>query len=164
MAPLQQLSSANGPRHSPDRRPSSDRFIPSRLAMDLSISSMEVERGAVADQPPHELNASPAKEEYKRRLASNLFAGDPDNNRVLAFNSPPRKKKADADTLRTIYTANRMRTSAPRRSGRLIPQAPERILDAPDLLDDYYLNLLDWNADNILGARPSRARACRLLR
>ena len=29
-----------------------------------------------------------------------------------------------------------------------MPQAPERILDAPDLTDDYYLNLLDWSSTN----------------
>ena len=34
---------------------------------------------------------------------------------------------------------------------RHIPQAPERILDAPELLDDYYLNLLDWSSTNVLG-------------
>jgi cell division cycle protein 20 (cofactor of APC complex) len=33
---------------------------------------------------------------------------------------------------------------------RHIPSAPERILDAPDLLDDYYLNLVDWGSSNIL--------------
>jgi cell division cycle protein 20 (cofactor of APC complex) len=33
---------------------------------------------------------------------------------------------------------------------RHIPQAAERTLDAPDLLDDYYLNLLDWSVNNIL--------------
>jgi cell division cycle protein 20 (cofactor of APC complex) len=27
---------------------------------------------------------------------------------------------------------------------------PERILDAPNLIDDYYLNLLDWSNTNIL--------------
>ena len=29
--------------------------------------------------------------------------------------------------------------------GRQISALPERILDAPDLVDDYYLNLLDWS-------------------
>ena len=33
---------------------------------------------------------------------------------------------------------------------RFIPHFPDKILDAPDLVDDYYLNLLDWNQDNIL--------------
>lgn len=36
------------------------------------------------------------------------------------------------------------------KSLRYIPQFPEKILDAPDLVDDYYLNLLDWSQDNIL--------------
>jgi cell division cycle protein 20 (cofactor of APC complex) len=31
---------------------------------------------------------------------------------------------------------------------RAIPQTAERVLDAPDLLDDYYLNLLDWSSLN----------------
>ena len=33
---------------------------------------------------------------------------------------------------------------------RYIAQAPERILDAPELLDDFYLNLLDWSERNIV--------------
>jgi hypothetical protein len=31
-----------------------------------------------------------------------------------------------------------------RKPHRHIPALPERVLDAPELLDDYYLNLLDW--------------------
>ena len=33
---------------------------------------------------------------------------------------------------------------------RKIPRIPYRILDAPDLQDDFYLNLLDWSSQNIL--------------
>lgn len=29
-------------------------------------------------------------------------------------------------------------------------QTSERTLDAPDLVDDYYLNLLDWGSSNVL--------------
>lgn len=29
-------------------------------------------------------------------------------------------------------------------------QTSERTLDAPDLVDDYYLNLLDWGSGNVL--------------
>ena len=29
-------------------------------------------------------------------------------------------------------------------------QTSERTLDAPDLVDDYYLNLLDWGSCNVL--------------
>ncbi len=33
---------------------------------------------------------------------------------------------------------------------RSFPEKPEKILDAPEIKDDYYLNLLDWGANNIL--------------
>lgn len=33
---------------------------------------------------------------------------------------------------------------------RHIPQTQDRILDAPDLVDDYYLNLLDWSCNNVV--------------
>lgn len=42
------------------------------------------------------------------------------------------------------------RAGTPRASTRLVPQAAERILDAPDLVDDYYLNLLDWSCGNVV--------------
>jgi hypothetical protein len=34
--------------------------------------------------------------------------------------------------------------------GRRIPKAPSRILDAPELVDDYYLNLVSWGSNNVL--------------
>ena len=61
----------------------------------------------------------------------------------------------------------RLRPSAARRSaysqysavdafiGAGISHTPEKILDAPDLLDDYYLNLLDWSS-----ACVSSLRSC----
>ena len=39
---------------------------------------------------------------------------------------------------------------------RHIASAPERILDAPDIVDDYYLNLLDWGANNMLAVALGR--------
>lgn len=37
-----------------------------------------------------------------------------------------------------------------RKAFRHVPSVPSKVLDAPEMLDDYYLNLLDWNASNIL--------------
>lgn len=33
---------------------------------------------------------------------------------------------------------------------RKIPKAPFKVLDAPELQDDFYLNLLDWSSLNLL--------------
>ena len=52
-----------------------DRFIPNRSAMDLNVSHFELTRDA--DHENTDVNASPAKEEYKKKLAANLFDGAP---------------------------------------------------------------------------------------
>ena len=142
-----------------------DRFIPARGAMDLTLSAYEVEKGAGASsQREQEVNASPAKEEYKKRLACELFGVQSPSNRVLAFGARPQQGRdqlgerpsssathgGDGESLRMLYTLNRCSVKRASWTGRTIPQSPERILDAPELLDDYYLNLLDWNAENIL--------------
>ena len=47
----------------------------------------------------------------------------------------------------SLYNANNG-PRVNRKAFRHVPQAPERILDAPDMMDDYYLNLLDWGSSN----------------
>eukprot|EP00873_Tetraselmis_striata_P009134 jgi/Tetstr1/429398/TSEL_019310.t1 len=39
---------------------------------------------------------------------------------------------------------------SPRRTVRKIARAPFKVLDAPCLQDDFYLNLVDWSAQNVL--------------
>jgi len=39
---------------------------------------------------------------------------------------------------------------SPRRPSRKISATPFKVLDAPDLQDDFYLNLLDWSSQNML--------------
>lgn len=40
--------------------------------------------------------------------------------------------------------------SVAKKVGRKIPTTPSRILDAPELVDDYYLNLVSWGSNNVL--------------
>ena len=47
-----------------------------------------------------------------------------------------------------MYTANAGAGVKSKKAFRHIPSAPERILDAPELIDDYYLNLIDWGSTN----------------
>jgi cell division cycle 20-like protein 1 (cofactor of APC complex) len=39
---------------------------------------------------------------------------------------------------------------SPKKTFRHISELPYKVLDAPDLQDDFYLNLLDWSSTNIL--------------
>ncbi|CBF88730.1 hypothetical protein AN0814.2 [Aspergillus nidulans FGSC A4] len=70
------------------------------------------------------------------------------NTRILAFKPPPPESSKPID-LRAQY--NRPLKSTKSNSAqfrRRVQTAPERVLDAPGLLDDYYLNLLDWSSGN----------------
>jgi len=40
--------------------------------------------------------------------------------------------------------------SAPYKQQRKIAKVPFKVLDAPALQDDFYLNLVDWSSDNVL--------------
>ncbi|KAK9380853.1 quinon protein alcohol dehydrogenase-like superfamily [Kockiozyma suomiensis] len=46
---------------------------------------------------------------------------------------------------------------SPRKQLRSISKVPFRVLDAPELADDFYLNLVDWSSSNILGVGLSRS-------
>ena len=83
---------------------------------------------------------------YESSLAS--ACGVSLNTRILAFKPAPPESSKPID-LRSQY--NRPLKSAQAVSAQLrrrVATAPERVLDAPGLLDDYYLNLLDWSSGN----------------
>jgi len=83
---------------------------------------------------------------YESTLAS--ACGISTNQRILAFKPAPPESSKPID-LRSQY--NRPLKQAATQSAqfrRRIQTAPERVLDAPGLVDDYYLNLLDWSSGN----------------
>ena len=90
-----------------------------------------------------------AQEAYKKRLAENLLQHDA-SSKILAFKSKaPAPPEGFESGMRQLYSAAGA-GAKPKKAFRHIPQAPERILDAPELLDDYYLNLLDWSSTNVV--------------
>jgi cell division cycle protein 20 (cofactor of APC complex) len=83
---------------------------------------------------------------YQSSLAS--ACGVSLNTRILAFKPAPPESSKPID-LRSQYNRPLKPVSAVNaQSRRRIPSAPERVLDAPGLVDDYYLNLLDWSSGN----------------
>ena len=48
------------------------------------------------------------------------------------------------------YSSQRMLLS-PQKTPRAVAKVPYKVLDAPDLADDFYLNLVDWGSQNMLG-------------
>ncbi|EGP87889.1 unnamed protein product [Zymoseptoria tritici ST99CH_3D1] len=68
--------------------------------------------------------------------------------RILAF-KPAAPESSRPIDLRSQYNRPLKPTAASASaSRRRVLTAPERVLDAPGLVDDYYLNLLDWSSGN----------------
>ena len=149
------------PSKTPSKKVQCDRFIPNRTAMDLEIAhfnmTKESDKAGGAQACANEI-LSPSKEEYNKQLAENLLSdasngGGGGASKILAFKSKaPAPPAGFENPMRSLYSANAGAASAikSKRQVRHIPQAPERILDAPELLDDYYLNLLDWSCNNVV--------------
>ncbi|EXJ53634.1 cell division cycle 20, cofactor-APC complex [Cladophialophora psammophila CBS 110553] len=89
---------------------------------------------------------NPDSSAYESSLAS--ACGISTSQRILEFKPAPPESSKPID-LRSQY--NRPLKPASAQSAqfrRRIQSAPERVLDAPGLVDDYYLNLLDWSSGN----------------
>ncbi|KAI5307123.1 hypothetical protein KEM56_004182 [Ascosphaera pollenicola] len=69
------------------------------------------------------------------------------NTRILSF-KPPAPESSKPIDLRAQYNRPLKSKASSAQFRRRIQTAPERVLDAPGLVDDYYLNLLDWSSGN----------------
>ncbi|GAB2264971.1 hypothetical protein Dimus_000042 [Dionaea muscipula] len=130
-------------QHVPSRKTSKenlDRFIPNRSAMDFDFAHYMLMEGRKGKENPA-MN-SPSREAYLKQL-KDVF--NMNRTRILAFRSKP---PAPTELFSNEFLSPQL--SKPVKPRRHIPQTSERTLDAPDLVDDYYLNLLDWGSSNVL--------------
>lgn len=136
--PLRNLSSIPS-----SYRPSGDRFIPDRSAMDFDVAHYLLTQPQRAKENVGIV--SPAKEAYRKLLVQTLLN---DKTRILTFN---RKTSSSADSMLAAFSDNAsFNHDKITKIRRHIPQSAEKTLDAPDIVDDYYLNLLDWGNKNVL--------------
>ncbi|KAJ1287275.1 hypothetical protein BS78_03G418900 [Paspalum vaginatum] len=129
----------------------SDRFIPCR-------SSSRLQNFALIDSP-----RSPSKDDtpYSRLLRAELFGPDsptaasdassPNTNlfRFKKDHAAPASPFAAAPA-RHDCTAGAGEAASPQKPPRKVPKTPHKVLDAPSLQDDFYLNLVDWSSQNML--------------
>ncbi|KAM3295990.1 hypothetical protein ACQJBY_038357 [Aegilops geniculata] len=146
--PLQEAGSSPympslcSPSSSPAFKRYGDRFIPNRSAMDMDMAHY-----LLTEPRKDKENAapSPAKEAYRRLLPKKLFNN---HTRILAFQN--RLPEPANNFLAELRADAASIQDKPAKQRRYIPQSPERMLDAPGLVDNYYLNLLDWGSANVL--------------
>ncbi|XP_051202889.1 cell division cycle 20.2, cofactor of APC complex [Lolium perenne] len=115
-----------------------DRFIPCRGTEE----DRDIARYLLTEKENAATAPSPSKGAYRELLAEKMLGN---RTRIFSFRNkpPPQPDSLLANDAASIH-AN------PAKKRRCIPQTPDRILDAPDLADDYRVNLLDWGRRNVL--------------
>ncbi len=132
------------------------RFIPNRAAMDMERASHSLRNSETSSSDDD--SSEEVDEEYKSALSSSILGvDDSSSRRILSFKEKAPAPKGDTvNNLKVLYTSSQKRKTSAKLINRQIPSAPSRILDAPDLLDDYYVNLLSWSDTNILAVALSQ--------
>ncbi|GMM32800.1 ubiquitin-protein transferase activating protein [Saccharomycopsis crataegensis] len=165
-------SSRNPCQSSPNRRSlkksasttTTDRFIPSRYSSSGKLfNEGALEQPKPTDSPSKHIQFQSNKI-YQHSVAQ--VCGVNIDQKILQFQpAPPERKKKYTfslgqntlnDGLNNVLEISRLKNSngiTPTNAlarARKVPTIPERILDAPGLVDDYYLSLLAWSSDNLL--------------
>ncbi|KAF9262626.1 WD40 repeat-like protein [Marasmius fiardii PR-910] len=156
-----------------------DRFVPSRNTTSIRASYSlheEVESPIVHKSMKSLFPPDPARDQandlYKSILRAELSTcstsfpttPSPSPGRIFAYKSamtsplqpqisPERLDNPFDMTYQTSPIQNETRSimSQPRPQIRKVDRAPYRCLDAPDLSDDFYTNLVDWSTSGVLG-------------
>ncbi|XP_038214149.1 cell division cycle protein 20 homolog [Zerene cesonia] len=126
-----------------------DRFIPSRSNSNYDLCHYMMNRD---EEKNSESNAQSTTVESIGRALNDTEPG-----RLLQYTcKAPAAPEGYQNRLRVVYSQAKV-PSTVKNTTRYIPQLPDRILDAPDIIDDYYLNLVDWSASNILAVALNNA-------
>ncbi|KAG0293538.1 substrate-specific activator of APC-dependent proteolysis [Linnemannia gamsii] len=164
---------------SPSRKLVYDRFIPMRERdlselYDLHESPSTPTRPRSKNQPmtPGQTHITDHYRQAQNQahdsvIANELMLTDPRSPHDSSLNSPRRLFTYSSTTThntmhfdspsRQIYAPtpvsqeSRNILLSPRKGQRAISRVPFKVLDAPDLKDDFYLNLVDWSSKNVLG-------------
>ncbi|XP_045160528.2 cell division cycle protein 20 homolog [Mercenaria mercenaria] len=128
-----------------------DRFIPNRNTTQFELGHYKIMQEANQVQSSEDAEMmSPSKLEYQKVMNENLN-GDLNNKKIISYKTKaPSAPEGHYNNLQVLYSTCKTPASTAKKTLRNIPQVPERILDAPEIIDDYYLNLLDWSVNNHL--------------
>lgn len=125
-----------------------DRFIPNRSSDNIPHFELPASKD---NDDACAAESTPSKAEFNKLLAASLNLSE--QARILSFkHKAPAPPEHHQNHMASLYSSN-LGAAPTRKQYRHIPTTQERILDAPDLVNDYYLNLLDWSSGNQVGSR-----------
>ncbi|UYV80442.1 CDC20 [Cordylochernes scorpioides] len=91
-------------------------------------------------------NLSPKSQEVYKAKTEALYGPDIMNKKVITYqNKAPQPPEEYDQKLKVLYSSVQ---SSSKKKKRVIPSCPDRILDAPEILNDYYINVIDWSPTN----------------
>ncbi|XP_008332236.1 cell division cycle protein 20 homolog [Cynoglossus semilaevis] len=145
------LSSSKTPSKTPGKNkkqtPSKmvgDRFIPTRNSNQMDVASFLLSK---ENEPMDASNPVPS--ESQRAWSVSLNGYNIEDAKILHLGGKPlNAPEGYQNNLKVLYS--QVATPASVKKTRYISLTPDRILDAPDLRNDFYLNLLDWSSRNVL--------------
>ncbi|CAK9135921.1 unnamed protein product [Ilex paraguariensis] len=148
-----------------------DRFIPNRSLMDLDQAhSLLTNRTSKEESKPKfsvaeciwlwleeslEINQwfLGFRDEYRRKLEENLTLDSEGRPlRMLVFRGSPKSSRKSGRLIDEMRRSDEDLNSYnnKHKQHRSFPKRETRILDAPKIKDDYYLNIMDWGKINIV--------------
>nr|KAF6401048.1 fizzy and cell division cycle 20 related 1 [Rousettus aegyptiacus] len=171
------LTPANSPVSSPSKH--GDRFIPSRAGANWSVNFHRInenEKSPSQNRKAKDATSDNGKDglAYSALLKNELLGAgiekvqDPQTeDRRLQPSTPEKKglftyslstKRSSPDdgndvspySLSPVSNKSQKLLRSPRKPTRKISKIPFKVLDAPELQDDFYLNLVDWSSLNVL--------------
>ncbi|XP_051554744.1 cell division cycle protein 20 homolog [Myxocyprinus asiaticus] len=120
-----------------------DRFIPTRNNKQLDVASFLISK-------ENELvEESPSAAANQKAWSVTLNGYDIEEAKILHLGGKPlNAPEGYQNNLKVLYS--QVPTPVSSKKSRYISSVPERILDAPDIRNDFYLNLIDWGRQNML--------------
>lgn len=143
----------------------SDRLIPSRVASNLESGLALLDENSRRPTNGAEAGRDENSAAYTQLLRSELLGirpsgpadkledktlKTPESKNMFRFLATPEIRGDNAFSLSPVPFQGSELLNVPRKAPRKIAKVPFKVLDAPQLQDDFYLNLVDWSSANVL--------------
>ncbi|KAM7256475.1 hypothetical protein ACFE04_012216 [Oxalis oulophora] len=148
---------------SPSKTIYSDRFIPSRSGSNFAL--FDIPTAALAPNANAAVGISDASKDSSEGSSSGTYASllraalfGPETPEKNEYTGPPRIFRYKSETKRSMHSLTPLGfddvgpgvSHCPVKTPRKVSRSPYKVLDAPALQDDFYLNLVDWASYNVL--------------
>jgi cell division cycle protein 20 (cofactor of APC complex) len=146
-----------------------DRYIPNRTGSNMEASYHILISAKDQENINNDINSEHLMDNIKRKLINDTCQGiSNDKDKVLNLHSKQMSSQSTEneynDNMKILYntsmnssmSSNGQASKKAAQNARHVHTNPDKILDAPDFKDDFYLNLIDWSSTNNLAVALNR--------